>query len=382
MAGDSGISVRGRDLETGRPVSIGIENGSIASVDPAESDNSLPWIAPGLVDLQVNGYTGLDLNAEEPSEETVDRLSARLNALGVTTYLPTVVTAASEAIAARLTAIAAADRTSIAGIHLEGPFISPEDGPRGAHPRAHVRPPDWELFLRWQEAADGLIRMITLSPEWPDSGSLIERCVAAGVLVAIGHTGATPEQIREAVAAGASISTHLGNGAHAVLPRHPNYLWEQLAQDALWITMIADGFHLPESVLKVMIAAKKENALLVSDVVALGGLPPGEYRSGIGERVVLTPEGRLQLAADPRLLAGSGSLLTEGVAHLVRSGLALLADAWRRASTKPADFLGLPQGAGLSLGGPADIVCFGWNGERISIERVIKNGREVRGGTA
>jgi N-acetylglucosamine-6-phosphate deacetylase len=382
MAVDSRLSIRGRELASGKSVAIDVESGLIVSVDPIGADDALPWIAPGLVDLQVNGYAGLDLNVDEPSSETIDRLTARLNATGVTAYLPTVVTASSDAIAARLRAIAAANQTSIPGIHLEGPFISPDDGPRGAHPRAHVQPPDWDLFCRWQEAAGGLIRMITLSPEWPEARFFIERCVATGVIVAIGHTGSTPEQIREAVSAGARISTHLGNGAHAVLPRHPNYLWEQLARDELWITMIADGFHLPESVLKVMIAAKGEKALLVSDVVALGGLPPGEYRSGIGERVLLTPEGRLQLMADPRLLAGSASVLTNGIEHIVRAGLASLADAWKRASVGPAAFLDLPQRAGLTIGAPADIVCFGWSGERIAVERVIKNGREVRGGMA
>lgn len=372
--------VTGREIGSLRPVSIEIEDGRISAVNPANEDDALPWIGPGLVDLQVNGFAGSDLNSPQPNPETVNDLTRKLHRLGVTSYLPTVVTAAPEDIEARIAAIAAADRASIAGIHLEGPFISPEDGPRGAHPRDHVCEPDWKLFQRWQEAADGLIRIITLSPEWPDGCDFIARCRASGVKVAIGHTGATPAQIREAVAAGATMSTHLGNGAHTVLPRHPNYIWEQLAADGLWATTIGDGFHLPDAVLKVIFAVKQDRAVLVSDVVALGGMPPGEYESGIGERVVLTPGGRLHLAADPRLLAGSAKTLIDGIAHLVKSGLVSLAQSWEMASTRPARFLGLKQQSGLAVGSPADVALFDLNGERgsaLSILRVLRDGQEV-----
>src|SRR5262249_12675635 len=127
--------------------------------------------------------------------------------------------------------------------HLEGPYISAEDGPRGAHPSAHVRPPDWEEFCRLQEAAGGRIRLVTLAPEREGALGVIERLVATGVVVALGHTAATGRQIHDAISAGARLSTHLGNGAHAVLPRHPNYIWEQLAADELWASIICDGHH-------------------------------------------------------------------------------------------------------------------------------------------
>jgi N-acetylglucosamine-6-phosphate deacetylase len=198
------------------------------------------------------------------------------------------------------------------------------------------------------------------------------------VVPAIGHTAATPEQIRDAVAAGAMLSTHLGNGAHALLPRHPNYLWEQLAADELWASFIADGFHLPDAVMKTILRMKDERALLVSDSVALAGMPPGEYESGIGSRVVLTPQGRLHLAADPRLLAGSAQPLLAGIAHLVRAGLATLADAWAMASTRPLALLDQQRSDGLVLDAPADLVLFRLDEERaITIEQVMKQGRVV-----
>jgi N-acetylglucosamine-6-phosphate deacetylase len=380
--------VAGRDLATGRPIAVGIEGERIASVDPAAdgTNDSLPWIGPGLVDLQVNGFAGLDLNGGDLAEDTVVRLTRSLWSVGVTTFLPTLVTADEATIEASLRTIAAAvahdpsAARSIAGVPLEGPFISPEDGPRGAHPAAHVKSPDWELFERWQAAAGGRIRVVTLAPEWPGAPEFIARCRARGVIAAIGHTAATPEQIRAAVAAGARLSTHLGNGAHAVLPRHPNYLWEQLAADELWASVIADGFHLPDAVLKVVLRVKGERALIVSDAVALAGLPPGAYTSPIGERVVLTPEGRLHLAADPRLLAGSARPLVAGVAHLAESGLTSLAAAWELASTRPAMLLDLPTNRGLAAGAPADLVLFRWDGREIGVEQVYKAGELVQGG--
>jgi len=371
----SSSTLTGRELATGHAITVEIENGRIITVSPVSDDPGLPWIAPGLVDLQVNGYQGIDLNDGQVTVETVRLLCGALQRVGVTHFLPTLVTAAPETLSAAMRAIASAVETDslcssmIAGIHLEGPFISPEDGARGAHPLAHVRPPDWTLFSEWQAAANGLVRMVTLSPEWPEAPEFIAKCRANGIIPAIGHTAATPEQIRAAVAAGAQLSTHFGNGAHAMLPRHPNYLWEQLAADELWSAVIGDGFHLPESMLKVVMRVKGERALLVSDTVALAGMPPGEYANQVGGRVVLEPSGRLHLASDPRLLAGSASPLIAGIAHLLNSGLATLETAWAMASTRPRQLLGLPEPL-LAAGEPVDLVQFRLLDDAIVIEQV------------
>lgn len=377
--------IEGMHVQTGKPVSLSIENGRIKEIEAksGEIGENLPWIGPGLVDLQINGYSGMDFNTLPFDEDLVHRVSQSLWKEGVTSYFPTIITNSDEAICDAVRTIARAcsqdDLTaeSIAGIHLEGPFISPEDGPRGAHNRKYVKKPDWSLFQKWQEAAEGKIKIVTLSPEWPGAADFIAKCAESGVTVAIGHTAATPEQIRDAVAAGARMSTHLGNGAHLMLPRHPNYIWEQLAQDRLWACLIADGFHLPESVLKVVLRVKGKQAVLVSDAVYLSGMEPGEYETHIGGKVVLTPEGKLHLADNPNLLAGSAQMLTWGMAHLVRKKLCRLSEAWEMASIHPSLLMDLAGKRGLEAGGPADLVLFQWNGDQITILQTIKKGKTV-----
>ena len=145
---------------------------------------------------------------------------------------------------------------AIDGFHVEGPHIGIEDGPRGAHPKRWVRKPDFDEFRRWQDATEGRIRIVTLSPEWPEAPRYIERIVAEGVVASIGHTAASAEQIADAVSAGASLSTHLGNGAHAVMRRHPNYIWDQLAEDRLMADFIVDGIHMGAQFLKAALRAK------------------------------------------------------------------------------------------------------------------------------
>ncbi|RIX51311.1 N-acetylglucosamine-6-phosphate deacetylase [Paenibacillus nanensis] len=375
--------VRGLHFRTGRAVELLIGEGriqSLSELSDQDSGGGLPWLAPGLVDLQVNGCFGLDVNTLPLMPETVADMVRALRREGVTTFCPTVITNSAAAIGQAVQAIALAARrfpevrAAVAGIHLEGPFISPADGARGAHPAEHVAPPDWDVFRGWQDAAAGLIRIVTLSPEWPGASDFIARCADSGVIVSIGHTAASPEQIRAAVAAGATMSTHLGNGIQPMLPRHPNPIWEQLAADELHGCMIADGFHLPPSVLKVIMRMKGKRAVVVSDAVSFSGMPPGAYSTHIGGSVVLTPEGRLHLAEQPQLLAGSAMLLKEQVAYLTGQGLASLAGAWDLASAHPAELLGLPQAAGLTEGAPADFVLFERKGHALKIVTTYKAG--------
>ncbi|CAG7595824.1 N-acetylglucosamine-6-phosphate deacetylase [Paenibacillus solanacearum] len=377
------VSVKGKHYRTGQPVEITMEDGRITGVLPWTADkpaDDIPWIGPGLVDLQLNGYRAMDFNAHPIPSGTTHNVTRALWNEGVTAYYPTVITGSDERIASAVAAIASeaeedpVTKSCVAGIHLEGPFISPEDGARGAHDKAYVKAPDWDLMQRWQEAARGLIRIVTVSPEWPEAPDFIRRCADAGIVVSVGHTNATPEQIRSAAEAGATMVTHFGNGAHPVLPRHPNYLWEQLASDPLWACVIADGFHLPDAVLKVVRKVKEERMLLVSDAVSLSGMPPGAYDMPVGGQVVLTEEGRLHLAHDPRLLAGSAQLLPWGISHLIRKGICDLADAWDAASVHPAAKLGLPSAKGLQAGAPADVAVMEWDGRFLRPAAVYKAG--------
>ncbi|OCT15754.1 N-acetylglucosamine-6-phosphate deacetylase [Paenibacillus pectinilyticus] len=372
---------------TGEPILIDIQRGVLAAITSVQLDEeakrALPIVAPGLVDLQINGFAGIDFNDIPFTEASISKVIELLWREGVTSFCPTIITNSAEAIEQ---AVATIDRVCqgdplaaqcIVGIHLEGPFISPEDGAKGAHDKAYIRPPDWELFCRWQAASGQRIRILTLSPEWPCSAEFISRCTASGVMVSIGHTAATTEQIQLAVESGARMSTHLGNGTHLTLPRHPNYMWEQLAQDQLASCLIADGFHLPDQVLKVVMKVKGPKAILVSDAVAICGLPAGTYTTHVGGEVVLTPEGRLHLAQNEQLLAGSAQLQRWGIEHLTSRGLATLADAWEMASTRPAACMDFPIKEGVEAHAPADLVLFRREAHRIIVEMTYKAGECV-----
>jgi len=359
-------AIEGRLLQSGEAVRIELRAGRVASVTPLQgSPEGLPWLAPGLADIQVNGSAGYDLNGDDPSPETVAGLIAYLRSQGVLWCCPTVVTASLEAMEARLHAISEACNRfrevsdAVLGIHLEGPFISPEDGPRGAHPLEQVRDASREVFDRLNRAAGGRIAILTLAPEAPGAIELIAGLSEALPVVALGHTGASRPVIRQAVLAGASLSTHLGNGAHAMLPRHDNYLWEQLAADELWASFIPDGHHLPAPVLKAMVRAKGvERSILTSDAVFVAGLPPGEYQFA-GHAVDLTEAGRVNLAGTP-YLAGSGLSLPEGVFRCrAMTGLPL-PECWRMASANPRRLLrALPVGDRITPCVPASsIVAF------------------------
>ncbi|WDR07245.1 amidohydrolase family protein [Devosia rhodophyticola] len=297
--------VVGRDPATGEGLAIELAEGLITAVSAANYDGD-NYLSAGLIDLQVNGYFGLDLNDHTLTPERVIALTRKLLEMGVTTYQPTLITASENSIVSAIRAIVAArkaDRHSslaIGGIHIEGPFISPNDGPRGAHPASEVRPPDLVELGRWQSAAEGLITMVTLSPHYENAPDFIAAAVTQSINIAIGHTDASPAQIHAAAAAGATLSTHLGNGAAANLPRHPNFIWAQLADDRLCASFIADGHHLAADTLVAMLRAKGvARSVLVSDLAAPGGLPPGIYDQPIGGRVQLWPDGRLGTPGTP-----------------------------------------------------------------------------------
>jgi len=355
-----------RRYDTGVAFEYEIEGGRIVAVRPLDSDDtsanggalplpsslkpaasSLPWIAPSLVDLQVNGYAGREFASPGITIDDVAAVADVQYSQGVGRFCPTVTTGPFDVIRHGLATIAAAchaDRTiaeRIPAIHLEGPYISPIDGPRGAHPQSCCRPPDWDEFQRWQESADGKIRLITLSPEYSEAPQFIRRAVASGIGVSIGHTAADSLQIHAAVDAGARLSTHLGNGSHRMLRRHPNYLWDQLADDRLTAMLIVDGHHLPPAVVKTFVRAKSaERTILVSDVSALAGLPPGHYSNQLCESEILA-DGRIVLAGQDQLLAGASRPLVEGIANVMRFAEVDLRTAIDMASRHPAKVLGL-----------------------------------------
>ncbi|MDF2724268.1 MAG: N-acetylglucosamine-6-phosphate deacetylase, partial [Paenibacillus sp.] len=228
----------------------------------------------------------------------------------------------------------------------------------GAHLLAYIRDPDWDEFSGWQAASGGRIRMVTLAPERAGAIPFITALRQAGIVAAIGHTAATTEQIERAVEAGATMSTHLGNGSHPIIPRHPNYIWDQLANDKLWAGLIADGHHLPPSVLKVMLRTKRDKAILVSDAVKFAGMPPGRYSTVINAEVELHANGRLNTVTNPAILAGSASSLADGIANAISWGGVTLAEAIRMVTLYPAQLMGQSRLGRLEPGAAGNLTLF------------------------
>ena len=367
------MKLRGRLPGGHTAVDLTIDGRRIGSIGPAQGRADLgaddAILAPALCDLQVNGYAGCDFNSgfwsKQPARpETVAKIVESIAASGTGLLCPTLVTNSPEAIDSGMRSIAEACEqspaveASILGIHLEGPFISPVEGPRGAHPPEHIRDPDWDLLQRFQESSGGRIRILTVAPERAGAAELVAKAVAAGIVVSLGHHDGTRATIQAAVDAGATLCTHLGNGSHAMLPRHDNYLWEQLAEDRLTAMIISDGHHLPAPVVKCFSRIKGPHRMIVtSDVVALGGLAPGLYDDGRHE---VLASGRVNLAGTP-YLAGAGHLLDTCLANLHRFSDWDEAEQITAVTSDPAAALGLSAEHGtLEPGRRADVVCFRW----------------------
>ena len=370
MALASISTVHGLDPGTGQSLTVEVKSGVIQAVhrsQAAASESGQGWLAAGLIDLQVNGYAGHDLNDDQVTPETVQALARAMLASGVTTFLPTLITASEAQLTKALVAVQAARRLDpvvanmVPYVHVEGPAIAPEDGPRGAHPAAHVRAPSVAEFDRWQQASGSVVGMVTLSPHWPESAAYISHVVASGVHVALGHTDASPAQIVAAVDAGARISTHLGNGMYAMINRRRNPFWAQLADDRLCASFIADGHHLAPDLLEVMLRSKGlGQSMIVSDATAIGGMSAGHYQASIGGAVTLSANGRLSMNdGSDQYLAGAALPLLAGVANLVRDGGLGLSDALGLATVQPGRWVG---GRGLlAPGQPADLIRFNWD---------------------
>src|SRR5690606_12211991 len=374
------VAIKGIHYKTKKPISLVIHDGKITSiVDDYENTEQNRIIAPGLVDIQINGYKGYDFNISGMDERAWKKVIEELISVGVTTFYPTLITNSYNHLQSLFKAYSEilVSNPVIEGFHLEGPYISPQDGPRGAHSRKHVRRPDWEEFCRLQEAASGMIKIITISPEHPEAILFTQKAVATGVKVAIGHTAATSEQIDGVVKAGASLSTHLGNGSHATLPRHDNYIWDQLANDRLFATVIADGHHLPNNLLNVFQRTKGRKMMIVSDSVMLAGLPAGDYKTEVGGEVTLMDNGFLHLIGNPKVFAGSAQHILHGVNYLVNQGICNLPEAIEKASVLPSTFMGLAEKRGIKVGASADIVVMESSDKGLNVLETYKRGTQI-----
>ncbi|GMU90948.1 MAG: hypothetical protein AMXMBFR4_00060 [Candidatus Hydrogenedentota bacterium] len=370
MAGSEtgAVRVRGTLLGENTPNDIVVRGGRIASIAPAgkqrpDAGSSKTIIAPTLFDIQINGCGGHDLQRPDVTPATVARVSDELAKAGVSHWIPTFITASLRDLehGCRVIAETLRDRAMarrIPGVHIEGPYISPEDGPRGAHAKRHVRKPDLREFDRLYKAADGKVAYITTAPELPGAIPFIKEVASRGVVVSLGHHNATPDQIRRAVDAGARLCTHLGNGLAAQINRHHNPLWPQLADDRLACSLIPDLEHLPADVLKIFTRVKGPQAcIFTSDAVHLAGMKPGRYQ--LGEMPVeLKRSGRICLVGT-ELLAGSAIGLLQGIVNAAHVTDFSLKHAFASATTVPAKLFRLPyRFPPPAVGAPASFIAF------------------------
>jgi len=292
----------------------------------------------------VNGFAGVDFNSARLTADALDHALHAMLRTGVTRCLPTLITAPESVLAARLAALDTAVAESrlgplmVPGYHLEGPFLSPRDGYAGCHDAAAMIAPDRRLIERIATGLRRPILLLTLAPELPGAAALIRWCRARGMVVAIGHTAAGPAEIAEAVAAGAALSTHLGNAAARIQHKFDNPIMAQLAEDGLAASFIADGLHVPPFALKAMIRAKGvSRTILVTDATAAAAAPAGRYDFA-GMAIERNEAGEVR-APGGSVLAGSALTLDLAVRNLVAWRIASADEAIRMASDHPAQAL-------------------------------------------
>ena len=344
------------------------ERGRIVSLRPVDAPGEfaadVPWVSPGLFDIQVNGMVGVNLSDEDLTREGVLKIDAALEAHGVTRWCPTVTTQDPRIVERNLGIlggiIAEGSAPNIHGIHLEGHYISSEPGYRGVHMERYIRDPDVSQMQSWNRAARGKICLFSLAPERTGAIPFIGALKTMGVKVGLVHHRADYQTIRSAAAAGADLSSHLLNGCAPMVHRQHNVIWAQLSLDDLWASFIADGYHIPHYTLRALIRAKGiARSILISDLAHLSGMPDGEYAKN-GNTVVLKDEGLWVKGEGTNLLSGAVKTLEKGCAYLAGQAGFALEDALTMASLNPARYFGIDGRCALHAGWSGKLVGFTW----------------------
>jgi N-acetylglucosamine-6-phosphate deacetylase len=378
--------LHGRLIKGDRMITLHIEGNKIARIEPfrhgSERRRGGPdlYISTGFFDPQVNGFAGIDFNDKDLNPEDVHRAAQAISATGVTAFFPTLITTSFERLLHQLKILKKAmEEDSLVsnickGIHLEGPYISSKEGPRGIHPPQFIRSPRRDEFETFQEVCGGRIKLITLAPEKEGALDFIEKAVSKGVVVAIGHTAASGDILEDAWKAGARLSTHLGNGMGGHFDRYRNPFQKQLSMDGLMASIIADGIHLPDYVIKNIVRAKgSERILLCTDAVSATAQPPGKYHLADLE-FDAEGDGRTRLAGTEALV-GSTLSMPKAITHVIKFTGIDLGTAVQMAAENGRKLF--PEMIGtISPGQSADLVLFRWNGELI-IERTVLMGQEI-----
>ena len=350
-----------------------IDGGRLVTLSRAENASTDLWLTRGLVDIQVNGYVGVQVTAESNTDEDLARCEEALASQGVVRWCPTVTTNDSQIIRASIRALARAIDNGVLKrvqcIHTEANFLSSEEGYRGAHIARYMQDPTSEEFNSWQEEAGGRIRYVSLAPERQGAIEFIHRLADKGILVALAHHNASEEVVSAAVDAGAKLSTHLFNGCAAEVDRHHNVIYTQLAENRLWASFIPDGNHVPYHALKVGLRAKGiERSVFTSDLVYLGGYPEGEYTKA--ESQVEIRNGAIWIKGTT-YLSGAWSSLAQGIERATAAGVIAPGEALLLASRNPARLVGLEDGLEPVPGSPGPFVLFRETDGALKLDKII-----------
>jgi N-acetylglucosamine-6-phosphate deacetylase len=350
------VKITARKL-SGEICDVQVEEHFFRKITPRKEDIlDLPWIAPGLVDIQVNGFAGIDFNREIVSDDAWHHATQQLYAHGCTGFLIALITNTEPGARKLLTDLAGRivlDPRNCLGFHMEGPWLNPDPGHRGAHRAEWMRKPDVRLLEEWWNIAGPLLKLITLAPEvdLPAALEVIRAGVAKKIPFFLGHSGAMGETLRAAIDAGAVGWTHLGNAVPATVPKFENVLFHALSQPALLASLIPDGLHVPPHAFRVLARALGSRLLLTTDAMAGASAgSPGRYTLGEVE-VEVGADGSARLP-DSKRLAGSTLTPFQGVISAERMAGIFLEDAWTAFSTRPAHLLGIHHG--LTEGNSAD----------------------------
>jgi N-acetylglucosamine-6-phosphate deacetylase len=366
------------------PGYVVLRDGQVAAVGegapPGAADVVLAdgYLAPGFVDLQVNGYYGVELQDARP--EGWAHVIERLPETGTTAFVPTFVTAPVERLARALREAATFRQelpfgARIIGVHLEGPFLSPDR--RGAHNPAWLTDPTPSAVDDLIDAGGDLLRLVTLAPERPGALAAISSLVAAGKLVSVGHTDATAAQVAAAADAGARMVTHLYNAQRPLGNYEPGVVGQALTDPRLTSGLIADLHHVNVPACLIALAAAPGRIALVTDAAACAGMPPGRYLLG-GEPIELPPGAGQPPRRPGGGLAGSALRMDRAVANLAGAGVSL-PDLVSAATSIPADLIGCPDLGRIAPGAAGDLV---WLGPDLQARATWIGGRQVFGATA
>ena len=363
------VKIPGRDFCW----SARLEKGKLIELTPEQDAPTDLWLTRGLVDIQVNGYAGVNLTRSDLNLEELSHIEEKIFSQGVTRWCPTVTTEDPKVIRACLATIDQGIKKGavkrVHCIHLEANYLSPADGYRGAHIRRYIKPPDPDEFDSFQKASGGRIGYVTLAPEIDGALEFTRHLASQGILVGLGHHNAPVEVISAAADAGARLSTHLFNGCAAEINRHHNPILYQLAEDRLWASFIPDGHHVPYHALKVGLRAKGlQRSVFTSDLVSLGGSPEGEYTKH--ERTVVVENGAIWIKGT-KLLSGAWCSLSQGLARVTASGIISPGDALRLASLNPARLLGIDNQLQVLPSAEGPFVLFREHNGALKLEKII-----------